>query len=63
MTFIHTDEIVIRWRSDRALAASVRDSNGVHDVVFTADGWSCSCGEDYGCAHVLAVKGVALVAS
>lgn len=62
MTFINS-EVVIRWRSDRTLAASVRDASGIHDVVFTKDGWACSCPEPYGCAHVLAVKGIAMVAS
>jgi hypothetical protein len=63
VTFINHDEVCIRWSSDRALAGSVRDSAGVHDVIFTPNGWSCSCSEPYGCSHVLAVKGIAMVAS
>jgi hypothetical protein len=63
VTFFNHDEVCIRWSSASALAASVRDSAGVHDVTFTADGWSCSCPEPYGCTHVLAVKGIAAAAS
>ena len=63
MTFIHHDEVQIVWRSDTALSASVRDPQGIVDVRFTVDGWSCTCGEPYGCSHILAVKGIVAVAS
>jgi hypothetical protein len=63
VTFIHTDEVQIVWRSDTALSASVRDAHGIVDVRFTVDGWSCTCGEDYGCSHVLALKSIAAAAS
>ena len=63
VTFVNFEEVCIRWSSDSALAASVRDQAGVHDVTFTSDGWSCSCSEPYGCSHVLAVKGIGMVAS
>jgi len=63
VTFVFTEEVVIRWRNDHALAASVRAHDGIHDVTFTADGWACTCPESYGCVHILAVKGIAAVAS
>lgn len=65
MTFVQMDAVTIRWRSDRALAESVRDANGIHDVTWSAltNGWSCSCPEPYGCAHILAVRAIGSVAS
>jgi len=63
MTFVNHEEIQIVWRTDTALSASVRDAQGVVDVRWTVDGWSCTCGEPYGCSHVLAVKSIAAVAS
>ena len=63
MTFVHCDSVIIKWHSERSLSASVRDGAGIHDVVFTVDGWSCSCGEPHGCSHVLAVKDVGAVCS
>jgi hypothetical protein len=64
MTFINQDEVCIVWRSDTALSASVRDGTGIHDIGFTIDGWSCTRPDEPApCAHILAVKGIASVAS
>jgi hypothetical protein len=65
VTFINHDEVVIVWRSDTALSASVRDHQaGVVDVRWSGDGgWSCSRCQDFGCHHVLAVRQLAAVAT
>jgi hypothetical protein len=63
MAFISQDSVTIVWRSDTALSGSVRDSEGVHDVRWTLDGWSCTCREPGTCSHVLAIQAIARVAS
>ena len=67
MTFFSEgyDEVVIKWCSATTLTAAVRDGAGVFDCTFSADGWSCSCGGDPcdPCAHTLAVRTVAMVAT
>ena len=57
------DEVVIKWCSATTLTAAVRDGDGTYDCTFSADGWSCTCDEPYGCSHILAVKGIAMAAS
>jgi len=44
-------------RSDPTVIARVRDDAGIRDVTRGhLTGWSCSCGEDGPCCHVLAVQ-------
>jgi hypothetical protein len=62
VTFVYCDEVVIKWCTSRTLCAAVRDGAGVHDITLTADGFACSCGEDF-CVHVAAVKSIARAAS
>jgi hypothetical protein len=39
------------------VVARVRDDFGIHDVTHGhLTGWSCSCGEDGHCCHVLATQ-------
>ena len=41
---------------NEVVVARVRHDDGIFDVTRgRLTGWSCSCGEDYGCCHVLAV--------
>ena len=43
-------------QSDDLVVARVRHG-GIHDVTHgPITGWDCSCGEDFGCCHVLAVR-------
>jgi hypothetical protein len=63
VTFVHSDEVIIVWRSDAALSASVRDAEGIRDIRWGVEGWSCTCPEPGPCVHVLAVQAVAKVAS
>lgn len=56
MTTVDTDEVVVRWRSQSALAASVRDGDGVFDLLFDVTGWTCSCAAPNPCAHVQRVR-------
>lgn len=62
MSFVFCESVIIKWRTGRSLCAAVKDSVGVHDITFTADGWGCSCGEDF-CVHIAAVHSIAAVSS
>jgi hypothetical protein len=57
-------EIQIVWRSGSALSAVIRGPHGLVDVHWSAEnGWSCSRCQDHGCAHTLAVRQLAAVAT
>ena len=60
---ISSDSVVVRWRSESALAASVRDSGGSYDLRFDSSGWSCSCGQAAPCAHAQRVRVLGAVAT
>ena len=62
-SFLDHDEVSIVWRSETALSASVRDSDGIVDVRWSRDGWSCTCSDGPNCCHVLAVRAIARAAS
>jgi hypothetical protein len=50
-------DVCIRWRTPSLVSASVRDVDGIVDVRWTGySGWSCSCSDEYGCVHILAVR-------
>jgi hypothetical protein len=64
VTFIHTDSVTIKWHSETALTASVRDAAGIWDQTWTAaNGWVCTCLADQPCTHSLAIRAVAMVAT
>lgn len=63
MAFLNHDEVRIVWRTGTSLTAFVRDAQGDADVHWTADGWSCSCVDEFGCSHILAGRSIAAVAT
>ena len=65
MSFLDHDEVQIVWRSQSALSASVRDSEGIVDVRWSrdGDGWDCTCNDGPNCCHVLAVRAIARAAT
>ena len=51
------DDVAITWKTPAVTAATVRDSTGIYDVRQTSSsGWTCTCPDQYGCAHVAAVR-------
>jgi hypothetical protein len=54
------EDVVVTWRTDRSLSASVRDpAAGIVDVRLADGIWSCShCRDEYHCHHVRAAQQV-----